>query len=137
MTVLFFVSFFREGSVIIDSELSFDTVKMKEKAKEDGGSLDLADLGKVVQKGLKKAASKTAFFKDNGLDAENITIKSETITPPPTTTTTTTTATTTTTTAAPSTAATAKAGSTSKKDDAGEESTTSTTPAVSDTLVAA
>ena len=54
--------------MIIESEVSFNTAKIKEKAEEDG-SVDLADFGYVVLKELKKAATKSAFFVDLGLDA--------------------------------------------------------------------
>ncbi|KAI0209449.1 hypothetical protein LSAT2_005850 [Lamellibrachia satsuma] len=83
------VTGYEEGSVIVNSKLSFDTAKLKEKAKADGGSADLANLGSILKNELKKAANTTDFFKANGLDADKIDIKSETKTTTTTTTTTT------------------------------------------------
>ena len=50
---------------------------MKEKAKANGQSVDRGNLGRIVQNELKKAANKTAFFKDNDLDVENISVELE------------------------------------------------------------
>ncbi|KAK2187278.1 hypothetical protein NP493_171g00023 [Ridgeia piscesae] len=56
----------------IRGELSFNTAKIKEKAKAKGESVDWDNIGHIVQNELKKAANKTTFFKDNDLDVENI-----------------------------------------------------------------
>ena len=51
---------------------------MKEKAKADGQSVDVADLGRVVQNELKKAATDPRFFIYSGLDTGNIRVKLKT-----------------------------------------------------------
>ncbi|KAK2156246.1 hypothetical protein NP493_1989g00012 [Ridgeia piscesae] len=63
--------------LLTEGELSFNTANMKEKAKANGQSVDRGNLGRIVQNELKKAANKTAFFKDNDLDVENISVELE------------------------------------------------------------
>ncbi|KAK2188295.1 hypothetical protein NP493_137g04004 [Ridgeia piscesae] len=64
-----------DSYVFVEGELYFNTAKTKQKAKANGESVDRDNLGRIVQNDLKKAANKTAFFKDNDLEVETILVE--------------------------------------------------------------